>query len=106
MCEHESYGRMTDEQEHTFVAIAQMGVACGLDHRYEWLSNYLFHVINTIPYYERDDARERAISAFAQFERETASCPEEDRELGSMTDEQYIERVDAWYKRQREQHGS
>ena len=41
---------MTSEQKDIFISIAQMGVACGLDHPYEWLMNYDIHAGQLMSY--------------------------------------------------------
>lgn len=70
---------MTPEQKDIFISVARMGWACGLNHPYEWLSNYLNHTMNFLPYDQIPAQEEKVIGAFVAFFKETACCPEEDR---------------------------
>jgi len=90
---------MTPEQEHLFIQIAQMGVACGCEHRYEWLMNYLMHLPNLLEYSRIPDARQVAIAAFLAFEQGTASCPEEEEELQQLDENGFVDRVNRFFDR-------
>ena len=92
---------MTPEQEKLFCQIASMGVACGLEHRYEWLANYLHHFLQTAPYNEVSALQAAAWDTFLAFEKSTASCGEEEIELRTMTHKDFGAKMAAWYARKR-----
>lgn len=92
---------MTAEQSERFTGIAQMGVACGLDHPYEWLQNYLLHMPNLAPYAEVSRLSQEALEAFLAFFKGCASCPEEEAELEQLTADGLLERMGKWYDVQR-----
>lgn len=95
---------MTPEQTQLFCKIASMGVACGLEHRYEWLANYMMHYLMAIPYEEVLKARADAIDAFLALEKTTASCPEEETELAALDELGLSHKISAYYTNARKRH--
>lgn len=92
---------MTPEQEKLFCQIASMGVACGLEHRYEWLANYLHHFVPAAPYNEADALQVAAWDTFLAFEKTTAGSELEEKELQAMTPKAFGAKMTAWYSRKR-----
>jgi hypothetical protein len=89
---------MTPKQANLFVRVCQTGIACGLEHRYEWYNNYdsmLYHG----PWTELGVAREALWDTILAFEKGTASCPEEEEELAKMTLSDLSEKINRWYNR-------
>jgi hypothetical protein len=84
---------MTSEQKDLFIKVAQMGVACGLAHPYEWYTNALSHYAPTLAYAEQADFEGRLDDTFVAFMRGAASLPEEE----DLTVRQFIQDVAAWY---------
>jgi hypothetical protein len=83
---------MTPKQQEVFCEAAALGVACGLNHRYEWLRNAVRALAHqdytTIP--KRMDELE---DAFLAFERNTAGSEREQQQLNNMTMRAFRERV-------------
>lgn len=92
---------MTPEQEHIFCQAAQMGIACGLAHWYEWYINADRALMHG-PYTEIEEKSHALLNAFIAFEKETAGCFEEAEELKQLTHRKYIERVNEHYRKARE----
>ena len=84
------------QQTHTFCDAAALGIACGLNHRYEWFVNAqraLAHGshANILKHFQR------LYEAFIAFEKKTACCPEEQAELDKLDEEGYDKLVHRWY---------
>jgi hypothetical protein len=62
---------MTPQQKDTFIQVAQIGVCCGLYNLQEWYDNFMMHTINIYKYEDIPKEEYKAISAFAQFFRES-----------------------------------
>ena len=88
---------MTVEQMERFVWVAQMGVACGLDHPYEWFRNYELHFLPTIPYEETLVEYRKTLEAFVAFFRGTDAEP--DDPVRNLTNEQFLDRMTDYYRR-------
>lgn len=86
---------MTPEQEHTFVKVAQAGVACGLSHPYEWWENHVVHMADITGDYDK------VLDAFIAFFRGTESMP--DDPIANLTREEFITHVYQWYGRKEEE---
>jgi hypothetical protein len=87
---------MTPEQEHVFCRAASLGVALGLNHRYEWFINAQRALMHG-SYDEIPNRRKELDDAFLAFERSTASCPEEEVELQKLTITAYSHKVADYY---------
>jgi hypothetical protein len=87
---------MTPEQMDTFVKAAQLGVALGLDHRYEWYVNACRCLIHGV-YTEIPRLQAAIDAAFLAFEKGTASDPMEEEELERLDMEGFNERIRVWY---------
>lgn len=94
---------MIPEQKAIFVEAASCGVACGLEHRYEWFMNYSMHMMNIFPYGEISQRYADLLDAFLAFEKTTAGDPYEDEELQAMDTNGLIERINAYYISHNEQ---
>jgi hypothetical protein len=90
--------KMTPEQALEFCSWAQMGIALGLTHRYEWFVGAL-RCLGHLDYSTMEESRAKIESAFVEFERNTCSCPEEEEELDNLTVDGYYERVNSYYDR-------
>jgi hypothetical protein len=82
---------MNAEQMTTFIHYAQIGVACDLNHRYEWYVNALRSTHHG-PYTKITEETQAIQDAFLAFEKGAT-------ELASMTLNDYLDLVNAWYKR-------
>ena len=91
---------MTPEEQTTFIKAAQMGVACGLSHRYEWYVNAQ-RAIGHGAYSEIIPALDALLRAFLAFEKGTGCCPEESEELSQLTDDGFSELVINFYAQAR-----
>lgn len=90
---------MTPEQKVTFITIAQMGMACGLTHPFEWLLNYTRSVDQFTPYEKVPQAIESAEEAFIAFLRNTGAGPDDPAE--SLDREGLSDLVTDYYDRAR-----
>lgn len=93
---------MTPEEEHEFCRVAAMGIACGLQHRYEWFTNFTMHVLPVVPDTEMHNAYAKVCAAFVAFERTTAGDPWEQVELDKLDTEKLLTKIEAWYKSRRD----
>lgn len=91
---------MTPEQKDLFIAAASMGVACGLEHRYEWFVNAV-RALQHGPYNEINPKRTELEQAFVAFEKTTASCEPEEQELQSLNIGDFYMRVEKFYMKGR-----
>jgi len=87
---------MTPEQQTIFCQYASMGIALGLEHRYEWLSAAI-RSLQHGPYEEIQSRTEEIDEAFLAFEKTTASSPEEQEELDALTVDGLYHLVAQWY---------
>jgi hypothetical protein len=87
---------MTPEQAALFCSIAQLGIALGLSHRYEWLTNYL-RMLGHGLYSEIPQRSQEAWEAALAFEKGLDSCPEEALELKQLTIEGLSARIGDFY---------
>ncbi len=83
---------MTSEQKNIFISCAQMGIACGLFHPYEWLMNYDLHMRALTPI-----DSEKVYGAFLEFFHGCGSCPEDPIE--TWTTDGMLDAIDEFYKR-------
>jgi hypothetical protein len=84
---------VTPEQRDKFIAIAQMGVTCGLATPEEWLLNYTLHQSNFEAYPDIPANYEAALEAFAAFWRDTASYQEEQEFFNNSTPREIIDYI-------------
>jgi DNA primase large subunit len=78
-------------------------MVCGLEHPYEFYSNYVRHLPQLVSYKDVGTAEQAAVEAFVAFMKGTASCPEEEEELQALTPEDLYVKIEAWYTYKREQ---
>ena len=90
---------MTPEQKDAFISIAQMGVACGLDHPYEWLVNYEMHAPQLMAYTDVDKNLRIARRAFLEFFHGCGSCPDDPME--TWTIDGMLDSIDEFYRRRK-----
>lgn len=90
---------MTPEQKDTFISIAQMGVACGLDHPYEWLVNYELHAPQLMAYTDANKNMNKAYDAFLAFFHDCGSCPDDPME--TWTTDDMIDAINKFYRRRK-----
>lgn len=88
---------MTSKQKDIFISIAQMGVACGLDHPYEWLMNYDLHAPQLMSYTDVNKNMNRAYDAFLAFFKGCGSYPEDPMETWDQ--KQMIDAINEFYRR-------
>jgi hypothetical protein len=92
---------MTNEQKDLVIRIFQTGMACGLEHPYEFLTNYVRMLVHAHPYSEIARLEHEAQEAFVELLKGTASCPEEEEELQALTPDKLYAMIEAWYGRGR-----
>jgi hypothetical protein len=91
---------MTQEQKDVFISIAQMGVACGLDHPYEWLMNYDLHAPQLMAYTDTNKNLNKVYDAFLAFFHGCGGCPEDPMETWSQ--DQMIDAINEFYRRSKD----
>ncbi len=93
---------MTPEQQNYFIKAAQFGIACGLQHRYEWFVNANRALIHG-DYSHIEQESKNILDAFIAFERGTCGCPEDEQFLKNLTDTDFIKLVNDFYANARRQ---
>ena len=68
---------MTQDQKNLFVAIAQMGIICGLTHPFEWYVNYMRSLQIIYTDVKLPQKQKEATECFLEFYKET-KCSEDD----------------------------
>lgn len=63
---------MTKDQKELFVAIAQSGITCGLEHHFEWLVNWIRSLGMWAKHEEIDDKELAAYECYAALYSESA----------------------------------
>jgi hypothetical protein len=96
---------MDAEDCEVFCGAAATGIALELNHRYEWYTNAL-RMLSHGDYTKIEENGAKIQRAFLAFEKCTASCPEEEKELADMTSEDYSELVGRWYDSMRQKEAS
>lgn len=91
---------MTPDEKDVFIAAASMGVACGLEHRYEWFVNAV-RALQHGRYDEINPKREGLERAFVAFEKTTAGGQHEEQELQSLNIGDFYMRVEKFYMKGR-----
>jgi hypothetical protein len=89
---------MNSEQEHIFCQSAALGIACGLNHRYEWLTNSI-RAAEHGRYEDFTKTSDTLMDAFMAFERTTAGSEHEEEDLRKMNKDDYTGMVNKWYNR-------
>jgi hypothetical protein len=84
---------MTNKQKDIFINIAQIGMACGLTHPYEWLENWDFHLSHIDLQWSAD----AVYKSFLAFFKGTASFPEDPVKTWKIID--MINAKNSWYDR-------
>lgn len=87
---------MTNQE--VFWNAAACGIACGLSHRYEWFIN-ANRMLNHGVYGEIPDRYSVLLTAFIEFEKATASDPDEAAELSTLDEVSYKDLIDTYYSR-------
>jgi hypothetical protein len=90
---------VTPEQKELFIWIAQMGIACGLEHPFEWYFNYVRHLPQLVAYPDMPKVETEAMEAFTAFYKDTASHP--DDPVKDLTCNGFIDMVNEWYSKGR-----
>ena len=91
---------MTPEQKDTLVGIFQMGMACGLDHPFEFFSNYIRN-LGMYDYRKVPELEKKAYDAMLEFMKGCAGCEEEQDFYNRMDTIKLNEFIDNWYKGRR-----
>lgn len=89
---------MNDEQMKTFIASAQMGIACGLSYPHEWMINS-FRNLYHVPWKEIPTREANIEDAFLAFYRGTGSMPGDPVEKWTKKD--LWNYIDTKYKQKR-----
>lgn len=89
---------MSDEDMRTFISYAQLGLALGLEHRYEWMCNAQRCLMHGV-YTEIPEQSLKIDNAFLMFEKGLACCPEDEEDAENLTLEGLYDRVNVWYGR-------
>jgi hypothetical protein len=85
--------RMTSDQKDIFIQVAQVGMACGLTHPWEWFANAMR--MDFLPFAQRPDIEERVLQAFVAFWCGCGSGPGDPCENATVED--LIKEVNRYY---------
>lgn len=91
--------RMSQNQMETFVQMAQLGVAMGLMHPFEWLYNAT-RVTGFMSYEQQPAANDKIVDAFLAFWHGTDSQPNDP--CTTITAEELFVMINEWYARGRD----
>ena len=89
---------MTDKEKSTFIEIAQLGIACGLEHPFEWIENFLYHGLQLHRFEDQHKLEVNAVDAFVAFYK---GCDSYHGKYSHLTRESFMEMVNEWYNRQK-----
>ena len=95
---------MTDKQRKDFIGIAQMGIACGLEHPYEWLGNYLSHASMFEKYEDLPRRYNEVKEAFVEFFKKCGSHPYDQVHNEDLTAEKLLDEIGHYYYRKNPNH--
>lgn len=87
---------MTPEQLKLFVGAAQMGMACGLTHPWEWFSHAL-RTSHILPHDDQKKFAQDTTDAFVAFWNGCGSHPDDPCQTAGANE--LFDEIDAWYKR-------
>lgn len=88
---------MTEKQKDIIIEIFQTGMACGLNHPYEFFVNYIRSFMNFLPYDDIPKAEQDAYDAFIEFMKGTAGHPDEEEWLKTLDADKLNKRINSWY---------
>ena len=94
---------MTPEQMTQFVKHAQAGVACGLEHPFEWYVNATRWLMHSTPYPDIPAREQEIAEAFLAFFRGCDGMP--DDPIATWTVDDMHKACDEWYARPRPRRG-
>jgi len=89
--------KMTPDEQEYFISAAQMGMACGLTHPWEWLVHSMR--CDWLSYDVRPSIEQRYIDAFVAFWNGCDSHP--DDPCKTATAKELFEEIDNWYARRK-----
>jgi hypothetical protein len=92
---------MTPEQKDTLIGMFQMGMACGLEHPFEFFSNYIRH-LGVYDYKKVPELEKKAYEAMLEFMKGCDGCEEEQDFYNSLDIVKLNEHIDKWYKHRRQ----
>ena len=88
---------MTPEQKDFIVEMSQLGMACGLDHPFEFFTNYI-RDLDHYNYRKIPEMEKRAYEAMLEFMKGCGGCPEEEDFYNTLDIIKLNEYIDKWYK--------
>ena len=88
---------MTPEQKDTLIEMFQMGMACGLDHPFEFFMNYL-RSLDHVDYKKIPKLEKEAYEAMIEFMKNSGGCPEETDFYNSLTVVTLNDYISKWYR--------
>jgi hypothetical protein len=91
---------MTPEQKDIIIGIFQMGMACGLEHPFEFFSNYIRN-LHIYDYKKIPELQDKAYEAMLEFMKGCAGCEEEQDFYNALDIIKLNEYIDKWYKYRR-----
>lgn len=95
--------QMTKQQMKIFVGASQMGIACGLNHPWEWLAN-AERALSIGPWHELNQRQHDLYDAFLAWWHGCGAGPGDPCETATV--EQMVDEVNRWYADQRKRHES
>ena len=88
---------MTPEQKDLIVKMFQMGMACGLDHPFEFFMNYL-RSLDHMDYKKIPELEKNAYEAMLEFMKGCGGCPEEDDFYNTLDIVKFNDYISKWYR--------
>lgn len=92
---------MTTEEMERFIKCAQLGIACGLWHPYEWLVNDNRTLLQSHPYGNFRQEESKLVGSFLAFFHGCKCHP--DDEIGELTASGLSDRINKYYHREKEE---
>ncbi len=89
----------TEKEKDVVLAVISMGIACGLQHPFEWYCNYIRCMPMFMKYSDIPEETNILLSAFVKFLHACACHPEDP--LLSINEENLDEAMEDWYMRKR-----
>jgi hypothetical protein len=84
---------MNEEEMKYFIGAAQMGMACGLSHPWEWLANALR--VDWMPFDQRPSFEDKTVNAFVKFWNGCGSHPNDPCETAETNE--LLGEINRWY---------
>lgn len=88
---------MTPEQKDTLVGMFQIGMACGLNHPFEFFMNYL-RTLDHFDYKKVPELERKAYEAMLEFMKGCAGCEEEQEFYNNLDVVSLNKYIDGWYR--------